>query len=247
MAMREKRVIRSGSLAAIQTSHQFGIAAFRGGVGHITQRAVAGLDPRDQIGFVLGGETAIIDPGILFGVLLDGGEPRRHGAFTHDALDDFGAVFDLSEVVEREGRDAAIAMTGDAVLLKDAGDIAVVGDGRCGDLWRITKVQLATRRGGGLDEGLFVLQMSADGIVQVSMLRRIEVVVDAKLVIEGSAIPSAFESTRLNHCAPADASRVILPSAFTSNCCTIASIWVTAGDGGVAVPGVAVGDVLPLT
>ncbi len=81
-------------------------------------------------------------------------------------------------------------MAADAVLLENAGDVAMVGhrlrrERGCAGLGQI---QFATGSGGGLDLGPLSLDEGRDGIGEIAMAGFVETVVDAVLVVEGAPV-----------------------------------------------------------
>ena len=99
-------------------------------------------------------------------------------------------------------------MAADAVLLKDAGDVAMVGDRRRLGGGGRGQVQFASGSRGGLHGGFFSAEQGGDGVPQVGMLGRLEVVIDAVLVVEGAAVDERASRIQQEHlCGGAGAER----------------------------------------
>ena len=79
-------------------------------------------------------------------------------------------------------------MAGDAVLLEDAGHVAVIGDRRGLGVGGGRQVQFAPGGRGGLHGGFFAAEQGRDGGPQVGVLGRIEVIVYPVLVVERAAV-----------------------------------------------------------
>ena len=79
-------------------------------------------------------------------------------------------------------------MAGDAVLLEDAGHVAMIGDRRGLGVGGGRQIQFAAGGGGGLHEGLFAAKQGGYGVPQIRVLGRIEVIVDPVLVVERATI-----------------------------------------------------------
>ena len=92
-------------------------------------------------------------------------------------------------------------MAGDAVLLEDAGHVAVIGDrrGLGVGVGGGRQVQFAAGGCGGLHEGLFAAKQGGYGVPQIRVLGRIEVIVDPVLVVERAAVDERASRIQQEH------------------------------------------------
>jgi hypothetical protein len=101
-------------------------AAGQGGIGRVALGALR-VEPCQQLRFITICEGAVIGP-LMGAALLLRGEPRRHCSAIHLLLNHASVLDDLSISLQAEGSQATLMMAGHAVRLKDAADIAVIGE-----------------------------------------------------------------------------------------------------------------------
>src|SRR5439155_12020718 len=88
----------------------------------------AGVDPAGDELLVFFAEAGVVDEVAVFGISV----PGRHALLVNDLANHLGPADDFVVAGECEGSDLAGAMTLDAVVLQDAGNVFGIGYGFAG-------------------------------------------------------------------------------------------------------------------